>query len=86
VTQLLTRFCEDAGATRLETHGAIPTVVRRTSIDGDFRTHLLWCVVDGEPVLVGVVALRASPDERGLGFHFLQALANGLFSPTTIAF
>ena len=76
--ELLVRFREDAGATRLETHGAVPTIVRRTNADGEFRTHLLWCVIDGEPALVGVVAMRASPDERSVGFHFLQTLADGL--------
>jgi tetratricopeptide (TPR) repeat protein len=85
VGALLERFREDAGATRLETHGAVPTIVRRTNSDGEFRTHLLWCVAEGDPVLVGVVALRASPDERSVGFHFLQTVADGLYSPTFVS-
>jgi hypothetical protein len=77
--ELLRGFREDAGATRLETHGAAVTLMaRKPHGQGQFRPHLLWCVVSGEPTLVGVVAVRGGDETRPIGFHFLQALADGL--------
>jgi hypothetical protein len=75
---MLESFREDAEATRLQTHAAVATVeLGKPRLEG-FRTHLLWSVVDGAPKLVGIAAIRGGDSGQIIGFHLLQALADGL--------
>jgi hypothetical protein len=75
---LLHGFREDAEPTRLHTQSVPVTVeLGRPRLAG-FRTHLLWSVVGGSPTLIGIAAIRGGQTETVIGFHLLQALADGL--------
>lgn len=77
--QLVREFRGDGDATRLETRGPSPTLAHRgLGGAGEYRSHLLWSMIDGQPDLVGVVAVRDEGEPRPLGFQVLQALAEGL--------
>ena len=83
VGELLRGFREGEGATRLETHStAVTQLARKLRSAGEFRTHLLWCVVDDDQELVGVAAVRGGDASHAIGFHFLQALADALHVDT----
>ncbi|HMI90972.1 MAG TPA: hypothetical protein VK509_06390, partial [Polyangiales bacterium] len=78
VGELLSGFREGEGATRFETHStALTQPAREPRGEGNFRTHLLWCVVDDDPELIGVAAVRGGAS-HAIDFHFLQALADAL--------